>query len=70
MSNVVNLAERREKRAETAEELIGRGYQACPVCQGGWFELVGGAVCFAEDGTVTGWTGKPVCVSCHPRGTA
>ncbi|WP_369042195.1 hypothetical protein [Streptomyces sp. Midd1] len=58
---VIDLNERR-----TAKE-PERGYAACP-CGSGWFELRAGtgkgAVCLAEDGTVTGYAGHPHCIEC------
>lgn len=58
--NVVDLTERR-RAAGPAEPL------RC-ACGGEWFELrVGersGAVTIAQDGTITGYAGMPVCRDC------
>ena len=58
--NVVNLADRRRSRDEAVE---GTGLIYCP-CGDAWWVLKRGAVNFAPDLRITGWTGDPVCNSC------
>lgn len=48
---------------------VGNGYKTCD-CGEGWFRLVSrdlgtpAAVCMSQEGSITGYTGVPVCVGC------
>lgn len=58
MSNVVSLDQFRKDKGEPEE----RSVILCPTCQGGWFIVA--AVCFEQDGKVSGWHGIPQCRVC------
>jgi len=65
--NAINLDERRAEAAQPAYD------GAVCTCGEAWFVLDGdniapnGAVCMTKEGVVTGYTGKPRCMSCgHP----
>jgi hypothetical protein len=61
--NVIDLNERRRQAGE------GEPVAVCP-CGEAWFVLRGtssapdGAVCMTADGVVTGYAGRPHCLSC------
>jgi hypothetical protein len=65
--NAINLDERRPEAAQPAY-----GGAVCG-CGEAWFVLNGdntapnGAVCMTKDGAVTGYTGRPRCMSCGQR---
>jgi hypothetical protein len=64
--DIINLD---QKRADV-EAAAAPDYAVCP-CGEAWFELRNtgdlapqGAVCLSPGGSVTGYTGRPYCLSC------
>jgi hypothetical protein len=65
--DIINLDDRRSEAAQPAYDGA-----TCDCCEA-WFVLDGdstapnGAVCMTKDGAITGYTGRPRCMSCgHP----
>jgi hypothetical protein len=63
--DIIDLDQRRREAQPPAPD-----YATCP-CGEAWFELrdgpeatPNGAVCMTLDGSVTGYTGRPHCISC------